>query len=114
MVAKAALVKLLAMRQHDGDADRAAGIARGVDQGRCLIGLLLRDSVVGCGHDRHEDERQSDAPQHSRPRHAPEAEIAVYVGHALHGERDEHRAGDYLVFGLHLGRWPMRPGAMAN
>ena len=39
---KPALVKLLAMRQHvgdDGDADRAAGIARGVDQGRCLIGL---------------------------------------------------------------------------
>ena len=49
-------------------------------------------------------ERQSDAQQHPRPRHEPEAEIAVHVGHAVHRERDQHRAGDDQVFGLHLGR----------
>ena len=43
MLDEPALVELLAMRQHvgdDRDADRAAGIARRVDQRRGLVGLV--------------------------------------------------------------------------
>jgi hypothetical protein len=46
---------------------------------------------------------QADTEQHARPRHEPEAEIAVHVGHAVHRERDENSAGDDQIFGLHLG-----------
>jgi hypothetical protein len=59
---KYALVELLAMRQNvgdDGDADRAASVARGVHQGRGLVGLGLCNAVAGCGHDRNEDQRGS-------------------------------------------------------
>src|SRR5260221_4481923 len=58
------LVELLSMRQDigdDGNANRAAGIARRIDYGRGLVGLGWVNAVKGCGHDRNEDHRQSDA-----------------------------------------------------
>jgi len=48
LVDEPGLMKLLAAPQHVGDqgnADRAAGIARRIDQGRGLAGLVGRDAV---------------------------------------------------------------------
>ena len=65
---ESALVELLAMRDDvgsQGNANRAAGVSRRVDDRRGLIGLIRRDAVIGRGHDRNEDQRQPDAQQHS-------------------------------------------------
>ena len=53
-------MELLAVPQHIGDeryADRAAGVARGIEQGRSLVGLAGRQAVVGRSDDRNEDQR---------------------------------------------------------
>jgi hypothetical protein len=59
--------ELLAVPQHivgERDADRAAGIASGIEQGRGLVGLAGRNALVRCGYDRQEEQRQSEAEQH--------------------------------------------------
>ncbi len=99
------LMELLAVPQHIGDqryADRAAGVARGIEQGRSLVGRAGRKAVVGCGNDRNKDQRQSDAEQHPRARHEPEVEIAIHIGHVVHRKRDQHCSDGNQVFGLDL------------
>ena len=75
-----ALMELLAVREHvvgKRDADRAADVARHVDQGRGLVGLVGRNAVIGGRQDRDEDQRQADAEQHARQREEPEVDFAV-------------------------------------
>ena len=56
---KAALMELLTVPQHVGDerdADRAAGIARRVEQCRGLVGLMVREPIIRGCEDRDEDQ----------------------------------------------------------
>ena len=102
-----ALMELLAMRQYvgkDRNADRAAGVARRVDQRRGLTGLLGRNAVVRRGRDRDEDQRDPERLQHSGLRDEPEADIAIDVGQPVHRQRDDEGPGDDQVFRLDLAR----------
>ena len=62
------------------------------------------DSIVRRCDDWDEDERQSDAEQHPRAGEKPEVEIAVHIGHLIHRDRREDRAGHDQVFWLDPAR----------
>src|SRR6201987_3304529 len=101
------LMELLAIPQRVGDerdADRAAGIARGVEHGRGLVGLAGWKPVVGRRGDRRKERRKSNPEPYPRLREEPEAKIAIDIGEDVHRKRREYRADYDQVLGLGLGR----------
>ena len=100
-----ALMELLAMRKHvvgKRYADRAAGVARHVDQAEAL-------SVLLCGIPSKEAVRIGmkingrPTPRSMRElREEPEAEIAVEPSQVVHRQRADHRADGDQVTRLHL------------